>query len=354
MSTGIAFPGDGFEHLRRQAEQMQRAADAVRPLAERLTRDQERWLTLMDPVTEQMIQEQERWTTLARPLTERLATHHRAIEHTINPEWFARLQEATRGPALLAERLNQAARPWERQFEDLARAGEALSELTRRMTEATRLSEFGLAEVADQLRTAELARDAFTQRLRELEAAETVEEREDLVGGVLSALIAWVRALPASAISRLAVRNVLHLLLAVLPYLLWAADRYADAQRDERTEAHRLLEEEWQENVARQLAELNQAVDSLYARSAHRVLYQATRALPLRAAPHKEARRVATVRECAIVEEAERKGGWLHVLYLDLESGDAQEGWIYHRSLRVLVLPEDSTDSCAETPIDQR
>lgn len=171
------------------------------------------------------------------------------------------------------------------------------------------------------------------------------DQQDDLVGEILSALANWVRVLPASAISRLAVRQVLQALLVIVPYFLWAADRYADAQRNARTEAHRTYEEARHEDVAVQIAELNESGGFCIRRSAHRVLYQATRALPLRAAPHMDARRVATVPEYAIVEEAERQGRWLHVLYLDLQSGDAQEGWIYHRSLRVLDLPEDDSDS---------
>lgn len=345
MSTRIAFRGDGFEQFRRQAEQLQRLADAVSPLAERLIRDQERWRILVGPVTDQMIREQERWEALTGPLTERFVERQRALEAAVNPAWLARLEETTRGPMLLAERLIEAVTPWERRLDELAHVGEALNELTRQLTEATRLPEFGLAGVADQLRQAELARDAFTRRMRQFEAAETIDDHAYLVGEVLSALTDWIRALPASAISRLAVRHVLQALLVVVPYFLWAADRYADAQRDARNEAHRVHNEDWQEDVATQIAELNETVDSLYARSADRMLYQATRALPLRAAPHRDARKVVTVPKCAIVEEAERQGRWLHVLFLDLESGNAQEGWIYHRSLRVLALPEDSSDS---------
>jgi hypothetical protein len=351
MNIGVTFPEDRFEPLRRQAEQMQKIAAALTPVTERLLRDQERWRDLISPATELIIRDQLRLEAMMKPVTDALARQQQAFATAIPSELLKRLQGVAQIRTALDPPLGVSMTRVENQFSEIARAGEALRELTRGVEEAMRSAGLPLTRVAEQLRTAEIARCAFNERLLELEAAETSEERDDLIGGVFASLIDWVGALPASAISRFTVRDVLRVLLVVVPYLLWASDRQADSHRDERTEESRLANEAWQARVSLQIAELAGTLDSLATLTDGRAVFEASRARPLRSAPHADARRVATIPECGMVEEIERRGRWIRVVYLDVVSGATHTGWVYLRFLRPVDLTEDAADACADASV---
>lgn len=350
MNIGITFPEDGFEPLRRQAEQMQRLASALTPVTERLLREQDRWRDLISPTAELILRDQLRLEAMMKPVTEAMA-RQQALAVAMRPELLASLRDLAQSQSLLASPLGESLAGFRDHFAEIARVGDAMRELTRGVEEATRLAGLPLSRIAEQLRTVEIAERAFNDRLLELETAETSEEREDLIAGVFAALIHWVGALPAAAISRFTVRDILRVLLVVVPYLLWASDRQADSQRDDRTEESRLANEAWQERISTQIAELAGAVDALATATDGRAVYEAARVRPLRSAPHKNARRVATIPECGMVEEIERQGRWLRVVYLDLGSGATQTGWVYLRFLR----PVDVTDAgaCADASVLQ-
>lgn len=353
MTVGITFPEDRFERLRRQAEQMQRIAAALTPVAERLVREQEHWRNLISPTAELILRDQRRLEAMMKPVTQEMARHQQALADAIRPELLASLQDVARTRTLLANTLGESIVGFSDHFAEIARAGEALRELTRGVAEATRMAGLPLSRVAEQLRTAEIAERVFNERLLGLEAAETPEEREDLIGGVFAALIDWVGTLPAAAISRFTVRDVLRVLLVVVPYLLWTSDRQADSHSDDRTEEFRLANEAWQERISIQIAELAGAVDALATATDGRAVYEAARARPLRSAPHKHARRVATIPECGVMEEIERRGRWLRVAYLDLDSGAMHTGWVYLRFLRPVDVTDDGAGACADASVPQ-
>lgn len=60
---------------------------------------------------------------------------------------------------------------------------------------------------------------------------------------------------------------------------------------------------------------------------------------------------MSTVPARTILEQIDRKSRWLQVVYLDLETGAPQVGWVYKRHLLELGVG-DATSSCAERPAE--
>lgn len=335
MSVGITFPDDAFEGVRRQMEQMQRIADRITPLTEMMIRDQERLHRLIDPITERIMRNQQ------------------VLEEALSRTRLRDLEEALRVPARLADRFEDILGPVQRQIDQITSAARIqdlnrrveqianvarIADLNRQMEQISRLATLRYDGFLDRFQEAELAREAFKRSLDDFEAAETPEEREQLATGVLAALIAWARALPPSLAAALTVRNVVvFVMVMVVPNLQWLEGRYSDAQRDRRDATQRLEDEAWQAKIERQLGELAETVHMLLPE--YRIAYETGRALPLRAAPHRDGRRLATVPECTTIEQIQRQGRWLNVLYLDVETGEPVTGWIYKRHL----IPVDTS-----------
>jgi len=362
MSTGISSPDDAFESVRRQVEQVQRIADRITPVTEIMIHDQERLHRLLDPVTEQIIRNQqvleehlnrtrlpdieealgvqarlaERFEEVVGPVQHRLA-------HMTNAAWF---EDLTRQ----IERVTTAG-PLEdltRQIEQITSAAR-ITDLNRQIEQVTRLTTLRYDGFLERLQEAEFAREEFTRSLDDFEAAETPEEREQLASGVLAALIAWARALPPSLGTALTVRNVVvFVMVMVVPNLQWLEGRYSDAQRDRREAAQRLEDEAGQARLEGQMEELVETLHMLLPAPENRVVYETGRALPLRAAPHRDGRRLATVPECTIIEQIQRQGRWLNVVYLDVESGEPVTGWMFKRHLIPvdMSMAVEDEDSC--------
>jgi hypothetical protein len=105
------------------------------------------------------------------------------------------------------------------------------------------------------------------------------------------------------------------------------------------------------EAIMAEIAKLAAAVADL-APTNPRLIYETRRSIPLRAAPHKNGRKVGIIPECAIVEQMDQDGRWLQVIYLDLDSGSPQTGWIYKRSLvPVDLLKGADAEECADAPL---
>jgi hypothetical protein len=185
----------------------------------------------------------------------------------------------------------------------------------------------------EQIRLAQFAGEDVQARLLSFDDAETEQEKAARFVDVLNAVIEWLDRLPPSWLSRLLATKTVWLVLMLMQPAQFVLDRADDRRRDQREEAEQRAEIARDEQTVAAIESLRAAIERLTPADPVRAIWKTTLPMNLRVAPHKRAKRLAVLPAASFVEEVERAGRWMRVLYLDLDAGTQREAWIYATKL---------------------